>query len=285
MKKPELLFLLVLTLFMATPVEAEETRVDAIAYAGSLDYDNSIAKDNAAFYGIYGYFGFGLEDLVEVSYDELTIDLVGGGKYTQRDYTTVYSNFSVPNWKFRFGGHIVSADGVFASDGWTGIVGAHYYELNKWDVGADIYYSKYADAVPEISALQFTPHIGYTVTEEKDFTFRTDLTGYWVHLDDDIGLGRQDFRSVEQRLTFYWQPWTFSAYGWSGTQAFAVRDGGFTVYNLAERHTGGYGADIKIALEDATSIRFKYTRELFNDIAQTADSNVDGFSVSLGHSF
>ncbi|MBI4870692.1 MAG: hypothetical protein HY814_03905, partial [Candidatus Riflebacteria bacterium] len=97
--------------------------------------------------------------------------------------------------------------------------------------------------------------------------------------------GRKDLVSVEDRLTFTRNRWTSSLQVWSGSQAFAVRDGGFVVFNLAEEHTGGAGATLRYALRPDWSVAAQASLERFRELGRTTRSEADGLSLVVGHTF
>lgn len=264
---------------------ARPDRVDAMLYAGSVDYRRSPVKEDAVFGGLYTYLGFGMEHLVEAAFDRVALDFDVGGTLRQNDVTIAYSNFSRPGWKLRAGGHFVSGDERFGGDGWVGFLGAHHFEGQAWETGVDLYRSNFDNPGSSDGIWQVSPHVGFTARSSPAHGFRNDLTAHLIYLDRNPGLNRQDFASVEEKLTYFWNRWSLSAYGWAGEQVFAVRDSGFLVYNLAEKHKGGRGLSARYAFGATTAVTLKTARELFNDIGTTATAEANTVSFAIAHTF
>ncbi len=264
---------------------AEKTRVDALAYYGTRSYRSSDVKDDAELWGIYGYIGHGLNHLVEFEVDGATVEYDDGTQLRQWDYTTVYTNFSIPSWKLRTGFHALKSDDGFTDGGITGLVGAHYYVLGKWEAGVDGFVSRYEDYDPDLRVWQLSPHVGLSLWRRGDAALTSDLWGHWIALNEDVGLGERNFRSVEEKLSLIRGRARVSLSGWYGDQTFAVRDGGFTVYNLAEEHTGGFGVEFQYLVGSRSAVRLKATREYFEDFGSDEHSESDTVSVLFGHTF
>jgi len=271
--------------------EAERARlhrdlsIAVITYGGYIDYGSRAVKRNDRFAGAYAYLGLGMKHSVEAEVDYTRITYRSGFDLEQWDYTLIYSNYSIPNWRIRLGGHYTRDDADFTDDSYTTISGLHYYVINKLDAGLDFYYSRYSDYDPDLSVYQFSPHIGGNFWQNQHLTLRGDLTGHYIYLDEKVGLGERAFHSVEARLSLIGRRWSCGVFGWRGEQALAVRNDGLTVYNLPERHTSGYGGDVKLRLTDHVALTFRTARENFEDFWYRRETHSTKAMVLLGISF
>ena len=166
--------------------EAERARlhrdlsIAVITYGGYIDYGSRAVKRNDRFAGAYAYLGLGMKHSVEAEVDYTRITYRSGFDLEQWDYTLIYSNYSIPNWRIRLGGHYTRDDADFTDDSYTTISGLHYYVINKLDAGLDFYYSRYSDYDPDLSVYQFSPHIGGNFWQNQHLTLRGDLTGHYI---------------------------------------------------------------------------------------------------------
>ena len=101
-------------------------------------------------------------------------------------------------------------------------------------------------------------------------------------MSDEIGLGKQNFVSLQASVDYYYKSLTANAFVWSGEQVFAVRQGGFTVYNLSEKHTGGYGGSLKYAFGQSVAATVALFNEQFRDIGFVDDVSLTTLHLSLG---
>ncbi|MGA2497097.1 MAG: hypothetical protein ABSH20_05120 [Tepidisphaeraceae bacterium] len=260
-------------------------RFGAMPYFDYIDYHNSSVKKQAYASGVYGFAGLGPNHLVEGEVDYINRADGDFPDLHQWDYTLVYSNFSIPNWKFRVGGHYIDTSDAPSRGGKVAIAGAEYYVAGKWDAGLDAYYSRYNDFNPRMEVYQFSPHLGFEFLRGGDHHFRNDLKVHWIDLGEDVGVGGRRLFSVDDRLAFMWKQWTFGASGWIGRQTFAVRNDGFSVYNLAEEHKGGCGLDAGYALGEHAAMTVRATREFFSEPGVRGDSWSTSIIAILSVSF
>lgn len=277
--------IVLLSLALGSVVYAGSVRFDAITYYGHVDYDSGSIKQDAHLAGLYSYVGCGLSHLFEAELDYTEINYRNGFMLQQRDYTLCYSNFSIPYWRFRVGGHYLESEDDLTDGGWVAFAGAHYYVSGRWDAGADVYYSRYDDYDPDLKVYQVTPHFGINFWQTWQFTCRSDLKGYYINLGEDVGLGARDLYSVEERLSLYTRRWTYSVFGWVGEQSFAVRNDGFTVYNLSGEHTAGYGGEVRYVLSDRAALTLRVAKEEFEDFPGGDDTDSVTCTILLGYTF
>lgn len=262
-----------------------EWKVDIVPYVGYLKYHNNTVKDTATVFGMYQYVGYGLEHLMEFAEDYTKIDQKNTDDHKQTDLTAVYSNFSIPSWKLRVGGHYMDNNDANSNHTWTGILGAHYIGSYDFDAGIDGFVSKYMSRTPTLWVYQVSPHLGIPFWREATSSWRNDVTGHWIYHSEDVGLSDRHFYSVEDAVHYYWDSWTFGGNIWLGKQSYAVRKGGFAIFNLGDEYNAGYGAEVKYAFNLKTALTLKLSRDEFKETGTDTKTKVDNFMLMLGHSF
>ena len=269
---------------LGPPAGAAKLWGQSAAYGAYLDYHNTAAEDHAYSAGLYTSLGYGLEHVVEAEADYLHKDYRGYPLLHQWDTTLTYANYSLPHLKLRAGGHYVTGEDAFTDQGWVVFGGAEYYAASRWAVGVDGYFTKYPNSQDPLEVAQLTPHVGVTLGRGDHHAWNNDLRGYWIHLSRDFD-AQHDFFSLEDRLSLTWRRWTFAAFGWAGQQMFAVRNDGFALYNVAEKHEAGYGAEVRYALTDHWAFTLRASREQFHEFGLTASASSDLYLAMLGVRF
>ena len=262
------------------PATTRPVRVETAVYYAYLDYHGTASKDYAHSAGLYTSLGFGTAHLFEAEADYIHKFYRGFPLLQQWDTTVAYANFSIPRVKLRFGGHYVASQDPFTDQGWVAFGGAAYYLPGRWEAGVDGYFSQYPKFQDHLEAIQLVPHFGLTLWRGANHAWNNGLRGYWIHLNRDF-LGGRDFFSLEDRLSLSWRRWTFAAFGWAGEQVFAVRNDGFALYNLGEKHEAGYGAEVRYDFTDHFAIMVRASREHFRDLAATPNATSDLYLAML----
>ncbi len=263
----------------------QQWRIDLLPYCGYVKYDASPSKDYAHVAGVYGYLGHGPHHLLEAEADYTHIVRPHMSSLRQYDTTLVYSNFSIPHWKLRGGLHYIKSDDDPTDNGWTCLAGLHYYESGKWGAGADAYFSRYKDFNSGLDVFQVSPHLGINLLATPAYTLRNDASGHWIRLSKDVSLDEKDFFSFQDRLSLHLGPWSYGVFGWVGEQTFAVRNGGFTVLNLAEKREGGYGLDVRCVIGNGAAITLRTSREHFSEFGSRRNSTANTVVVLVGLTF
>lgn len=276
---------MLLAAMAAAPVAAVETRVDAVAFAGRLDYSHSSLKDSSSYRGLYAYVGRGLDHQYELSLQQIDVEFLGGAIFRQRDLTSVYTNYTQPGWRLRGGFHAIDSDRALSGDGLVLFLGAHGLQSGPWDLGLDVYRSSYSELAPDLTVWQMSPQLAFGAWSSAAHGLRSELRAHLIFASDDIGLGRREFRSAEERLIYTWRRWTLTASGWAGNQGLAVRDDGFTVFNLPERHEGGYSFESRYRLGGDTTATVRTAQEIYREAGAMNRSSAQSWTASVGHTF
>ena len=249
-----------------------------LPYYSNLHYGQGSVKDSGHVVGFYGYASTTF-DLVEVGIESTAIDFRSGFQYHQEDYTFVWNNYSIKNFRWRAGVHYINSNSAPIDGGIIGILGAHFIQ-DRWEAGSDFYVSNYQNFAPALTVTEVSPHIAFPYGPAKG-----ELRGYYIHVDRDLGLGQRDFLSIEARMSQDFGKFNVGGYGWGGEQTFAVRNDGFLVYNLTEKHRAGYGVEVGYKFTDHTKITGRGGQELFSDFNTQSKTYQTFLSLLLLHTF
>ena len=288
--------LFILVLLPQTLLASNKNAFGLKLYSLPIDYGNSGIKDMGAVTGGYLYLGFGLNHAVELEYDFTEIDYVdpGADRLTQSDYSFIYTNYSLPSYILRAGTHYIDSDDISTDEGLTLFAGLGKYERYNWDFLIDGYFTRYENYSVSNQAsdnplfvFQLTPKLGFHFKPGLNTRLYVEVKANYISLSEGLdNLDEDDFYSIRQSLTCYYEKLTLSGYVWSGRQVFAVRNGGLTVFNLPEKHTGGYGASVGYMI-GKTDLSIGWQSESFRDIGVEEGRNVEmtTYFISVGQGF
>ena len=266
---------------VATSTQAPTLVVTAVPNVAWIDYGGSSIKRHGIAGGLYA--SVGRLNLLEASFENTHINFRTGADIDQQDYVLAYNHFAVPNWKFRAGTHWIGSSDSFGNGSWIAFGGAHRLALDRFDFGADYYHSRYADATTSLNVDQVTPQAAFEQYLDPATKMRLETLGYAIFVDRDLGLGRQQFYSVESRWRLDRAGWGIAAFGWAGRQTYAVRRDGFIVFNLAEEHRGGYGLDFILRRGARTQLTLRAVDEIFSDFSTGLETHQVVVAALLSH--
>ncbi len=258
-----------------------QSQWDGLLHGSAISYQDSGVKDGAYSAGFYGTYGTGWKHLVEVGATRTGIDYLDGSTLHQTDVTAAYSRFGA-RASGRVGVHFIATSDSLTDRGLVVFGGASLYEVGEWSAGAEVALSRYPAYDDGLVVSQLAPSIGLTAYSTGSLVVGVTLRGYGIRLSEDVGLGDTDYLSAEGALSVTAGPVTLSGYAWGGEQAFAVRTGGFTAFNLAELHTGGYGGGIRWVMTPRSALSAGLYLERFQDLGSVDEARSRIVSVSLG---
>lgn len=247
-----------------------QTQWDVLLHGSSLTYLDSQVKDKGYTAGAYGSFGADWTHLVEVGGTITNIEYLSGYTLEQTDLTAAYSRFWARG-SARVGGHVITSTDPLTDGGVVLFAGGSAYKVGAWSAGAEASLSNYSSFGDGLQVAQVAPSAGFTVGDGAGTKFLSGvLKGYYIHLSDDLSEGTaleaQSFLSAEASLSLNAGPVTLSGFAWGGEQAFAVRQGGFLVFNVAELHTGGYGGGLRWVVSPRAALSAGVYIERFDDM-------------------
>jgi hypothetical protein len=274
---------LVLVGFTLTPTPGQgQSQWDALFHGARLSYSDSRVKDDGYVLGFYGTFGKDLTHLVEVGATRTGIDYLDGFKLSQNELAAAYSRFGLRG-SARVGAHLLFSNDPLSDGGKVLFAGANAYEVGVWSLGAEGAWSTYPDFETGLRVAQVAPNAGFTLANASRTRFLgVSVRGYYIRLSEEIGLEDREFLSAEGTVSFTAGSLTVSAFAWGGEQAFAVRNGGFLVYNVAELHKGGYGGGFRWVLTPRSALSAGLYFEDFQDLDFSGDARSRTFTASFG---
>jgi len=300
MKKSLALALLTSSFLHAAPASTNTFS----AYSGLIDYTDS-NKDTGWFAGIF-YENASVNNKIELNYERTEIDYLSSVRQAdstledveQNDFTAVWTHYFAKNYLFRAGGHYIDTNDKGTDEGYVLFGGLKYYEGYTFDMGVDFYYSDYTnfvhvDGTKGLTLYQIEPSIGYAFGDYKSNIGSFYAKAYYTFIDPDEvddGLLEDTYHSGGVILKHFKGNWTNELGGWVGKQAFAVRNEGFTVYNLAEERQGGFHLSSMYAFSKNTSLKAQYAYESFEEInlidtTKINDASTNTFSLFFNYSF
>ena len=247
-------------------------------FFSNLAYGSGSIKDRGYTSGFYGYASTTL-DLVELGVDETLIKFRSGFRFHQYDYTVIWNNYNIENFRIRGGVHYIGNNDSRTNQGIIGILGGNYFK-DGYEVGSDFYVTDYNNYGPSLTMTQISPHVVFPYGNGK-----AEVRGYYIHSNHDLGLGRRDFLSVEGRLSQDFGKFNVGSYVWGGNQTFAVRNDGFVVYNLNEEHRAGYGGEATYKFTDHTKLTIRAGQELFSDFTNRVATQQTVVTLLFLHTF
>lgn len=260
-------------------------RLDLSTYGGYLAYQRAALKRHATLFGASGVLSHDPARVFEGGVDHIDIARRFLPHLRQTDATFAYANYFIPGLKLRLGGHYVATDDAPTDGGWSLFGSADYFFPQRFLAGAQLAYTRFTDFSPRLEIVQLTPRLSATLWRDLDRSLSADLRAHWIHLGEKVTAGRTDFFSIEPRLTLTWERCTLGLFGWAGNQSFALRNDGYTLFNLAERHLAGFGGDLRYALTPRAALALRYAREEFRELGAANTAAANSFLGTLAVSF
>lgn len=262
---------------------AGQTQWNILVHGSSISYLDSQVKTAGYTGGFYGTFGAHWKHFLEAGVARTRIEHRSGYALQQHDLTIAYSHFWARG-SGRVGAHLVLNNDPTGTDGgvvWFG--GASAYRVGVWSAGAEAALSTYPDYGGGLTVVQVAPSAGFTAGLSPPQTYFSGvIRGYYIGLSDDVGLDGRSFLSAEASLSLTSGRFSVSGFGWGGEQAFAVRQGGFLLFNVAERHTGGYGGGVRWVLSPNSAASAGLYLERFKDMGMASRAWARTIVVSVG---
>ena len=231
-----------------------------------------------------GYYGalYNSPHLLELSASYNTIVYRGNyPRYEQSEITTLYSYFLNSKLKMKGGFHFVASDFREANEGLVTAIAGVDYRSPKKNLGLELFHSRYKHYKPKpLTIWQIHPYFGYKF---GSFGIRGDYN--YIHANNNTLYKRvlAHYHSFGLTLSKKWGRWTTSIGGWIGKRAFALEDGGFTLYNLSQIYTSGIDAKVKYHTRKGADIALKYSRKNYKNGGKKGHS--DALTSSFAYSW
>ena len=289
------LLLTLSALAMASAAYAQDYGVQGYGalYGTYIDYSGSNLKDYGYVGSAYLSFGDGREHTFQLGYSYTKIKYLNAPDLNQNDFTLVYSNTGgiLKNHTFTFGGHYISTDDDLTDGGYTLFADATHYSYSgysfNWAGGIGLYYTRYPNTV-DFYVLQGTPHATFKLySDNRRGALYLDLTGYAIHVDksSQIGLSKSNYYSGEAALRYYYGGYDVRVGGWVGQQVYAVKNGGFVVYNLTEKYKGGAFGEVGYTFKNGLRLSLAVGYNRYKELETDDDVDQTVVTLSLGYRF
>ncbi len=293
-------------LFLLTVLSLVASEINTVTpFAGYVGYGDNSVKENGFYGGVY-MSRKDMQQQLDIQYSYLKLDYKDNTQtFGQNDFTFVYSNYSVQNYILKGGVHYIDSDDYLTDGGMVFFGGVRYYEKESFDIGIDGYYSNYGNFSPTLNVWQLTPSVGKYLHTRQSGDFYLNLQYFYITFEESnivetvnshsarpnmhtirsVAEYDNNNHSVQLSVTNYYGKFTTTGYVWGGKQAYAVRNGGFTVYNLAEIHNGGAGLIIDYKIKESLGFSFDLAYEKFTDTETAEDTNMLAAGLSFSYIF
>ncbi|MFC1749063.1 hypothetical protein ACFL2V_09685 [Pseudomonadota bacterium] len=234
-----------MTTLLAAMLASGSVMADVFLYHAPGSYDSDSDRKQSSSSGIYMD-----GDSVELGVEKTVVEYNSSLILEQTDITAVWKLKAGYMHSLRLGVHYASSDEVESRGKSTIIAETLYYPKDVY--GAALYYTKYDN--DEVEVWQFSPRFGRYVWPSLlagTFYLQAQVNAIAVSTQDDS----QNYTSVDLKSHWAIEPWGIELGAWFGKQRSAVTDGGFTVYNLNDRYTGGLRLSTSVNLSEQTRLK------------------------------
>jgi len=258
--------------------------LEAALYGSTVNYEGSAVKRGATVYGLNGTLGIGREHKLDYGAEYLRIRREFIADLQQWDFTLAYANYHFDYQKLRLGGHLIESSHAGTDGAWIVFAGYERFVPGRWQAGINLNFSRYDRFGPALNVFQLTPYCARTLWRGPVASLQLNLAGHYIQPSHRAGLPLRHYASGEGGLSLQWRDWTVAGFGWAGKQAFALRGGGYTPFNVAEEHRRGFGAEVRRVTGPRTAVSMRYTREYWRELAGNRAAS-DAYLATLGISF
>ncbi|RJP59448.1 MAG: hypothetical protein C4543_06615 [Ignavibacteriales bacterium] len=259
--------------------------VTIMPYHLPIIYKDSGVRENSSLTGVYGAFQSDLNNKFELAFDYSDLNYISNFKIKQYDFTFAYTNESIPEWKFRAGGHYIISDDALTDQAYILFAGVGKYRFRSWDTSIDVYYSNYSDYLPSFGAIQFSPGFGLTFPFDKTQGIYIYSSADYIMLNKSILSTKRNYFSLQETLTYYNNRFSISAYALFGEQKFAVRQKGFLVYNVSDLMKNGYGISVTYSFTQNFFLKGGIEYDKFDEEAYGTSATSTKLIILAGFNF
>nr|VFJ68145.1 MAG: hypothetical protein BECKFW1821B_GA0114236_11408 [Candidatus Kentron sp. FW] len=260
---------------------ATKAGADVWLYHLPVHYSVESYRQESNITGLYGALRTESGIVWEGGVERTRLRYDSGFELEQRDVTLRFTYPGQNNLSYHLGVHDISSDyqpdeGVVL---FAGLV--RHYPYDKY-YGATLHHSHYPHS--DVRVWQAVPNVGkYFQAPFGAGTFLLDGKLYLI--TTDIHREKNTYLSVEGNISWFYYPFDLSLGVWDGTQSFAVRDGGFTVYNLPEKHKGGVDFQAGYAIGKNTRLGLGIAREKVIEDFSWLDVDITTYRIVLKQRF
>ena len=268
---------LFLTLIPTTALLISKANFTAIPYYSYTKYSDDF-KDEANGIGLFSsIYNYPHKLDFEIDYTNIKFKNYSQ-KYEQTEMTAVYGYFLNSNLFLKTGLHFVASDYKPSNEGLAAIITGAEYKKESINYGLELFYSNYAKYKPKaLKVVQVHPFIKkhFQPKNKKigNFDIKADLNYIKANNSNLYQYINSSYSSIGLNLTHNINNFSTSIFGWMGKRAFALEDGGFTLYNSNQEYNKAYGLKVKYKIKNAAFIELKYKRKKYKNYQKTGYSN------------
>ncbi|MEK7432968.1 MAG: hypothetical protein AABZ74_07550 [Cyanobacteriota bacterium] len=257
-------------------------------YVSPLVYLNS-SRNLSVAVGGYGYFNIEKLHLFEASSSFNYLN--SSSPVSLENLALSYSNFQLDNNSIRFGANILNTSYKNNDQGFVAFLGDNYNLSENFSAGLDVsasFYNYYTNFKP---VLQINPSLVFSGGDfYSEGTFFVKLKGYYINIPDELAAGvlllKRNCYSGEFSAGYnYFNIWDINFSAWAGSQVFAVRNNGFSVYNSPEEHFAGYGISAKYSLSEEMDLTLGLHNEHFIESSNQKNTMMISIPILINYNF
>ena len=271
-----------------------------VPYAAESRYEG-VTKDKSSITGLHTKF-FTSDYSIELSYENTDFEYINQDddnstadsnsttdKLKQTDLAISYSQLISKNYKINAGAHYITGDNNESHDAKVYFLGLKYFKKNRFDIGADLAYSTYDNNATADDVRQIRVYAGMTFGNYKSkmgkFITKVGATMIYPQYTDSNSTLKSRYSSYDLTVTQLKGAFINKLSWWSGKQMYAVKDRGFTVYNLNELHETGLTISSRYTIDKDMGLMLSYTKEQFIDLDVNQDDSMERLLVSFDYTF
>lgn len=237
-----------------------DSKVTIVPYIGFGSYDSDIS-DSDNLVGLYSIIK-DADHSIELSIESKNLDYNDKSKLNQINLAGSYKKFLDKTTKFNTLLHYISNNGT-SDKTFIALVGADKKYQNKLVLGLQVAYSIYNSDTLTKEIIQIKPSLkfNYGRADSKWGIIRPKISFYYIEPISQNATLESSYFSTELGLTHAKGSFISSISIWFGEQLYAVRDNGFTIYNLNELHTKGFILSSRYRVDNDLGVKLSYSSE------------------------
>ena len=279
--------LLLVLFFLSSSLFAEQSPIEFFTYGGILKYNNS-KKLRGDVKGIY-IMGFDSPLKAELGAEHTRIVRDGAKTIKQSDYTLLLNFFRGSHNGYKIGVHPIATNDDLTKNGIVYIVGANYYQIGKYELKGNIYYSHYSNLKTSPRVLQVSPEFGFAYGSfyAKKPAFYVSIKADYIHPtknreENDL---KEKYFSMSFKVINHSGKFTTVFDKWYGRRAMVVENDGFTVVNATDEETGGFLISESYQYKKNQNFKISYSYLTFKEKDEDRVSNRNTFLIGYLYDF
>ena len=260
-------------------------------YGTFINFTDSPLKNDGRSATLYANVTDNKHHLIEGLFTQTYIDYESPyNNLNQSDFAIAYTNTNqlLRNCSLRVGFHYIDSDDSWTDEGKIVFGKITYFIPYKWNAGLEADYSIYDKTNIDVNVFQLVSHFGFFIRGlVPRGSLYTESKLYYIHKDETVGdLSRDNFLSFEQSVLYTLLPWDVKLSGWGGKQIYAVKNGGFLVYNLADKYKAGITFEVGYTfLKSHLRLSLNVSNEWLKHVGFNDNVKQTCVTIGLGKSF